>query len=132
MGFLDGKVALVTGGNRGIGRGVVEALAGEGAQVALTARKADAAAAAAREVGRGAHARRRGGGGDRPAALAGAGPLQPRRDASEPAAQEGLRGRSRGTRPSVNSAGAVQLRQAPGRFGPGRASGRPALDYSQE
>jgi 3-oxoacyl-[acyl-carrier protein] reductase len=54
MGFLDGKVAVVTGGNRGIGRGIVEALAGEGATVALTARTADAATRAAREVGRGA------------------------------------------------------------------------------
>lgn len=54
MGFLDGKVALVTGGNRGIGRGVVEALAAEGANVALTARKADDATRAAAEVGRGA------------------------------------------------------------------------------
>jgi 3-oxoacyl-[acyl-carrier protein] reductase len=54
MGFLDGKVAVVTGGNRGIGRGIVEALAGEGATVVLTARKAEAATAAAREVGHGA------------------------------------------------------------------------------
>jgi len=54
MGFLSGQVAVVTGGNRGIGRGIVEALAGEGARVLLTARSADAAAAAARELGAGA------------------------------------------------------------------------------
>ena len=51
MGFLDGKVALVTGGNRGIGRGIVEALHAEGASVVLTARDAGAAAKAAGEVG---------------------------------------------------------------------------------
>jgi NAD(P)-dependent dehydrogenase (short-subunit alcohol dehydrogenase family) len=50
----QGKVALVTGGNRGIGRGVAEALVREGMTVAITARDAKAAAEAATALGHGA------------------------------------------------------------------------------
>jgi NAD(P)-dependent dehydrogenase (short-subunit alcohol dehydrogenase family) len=55
MTFLDGKVAVVTGGNRGIGRGVAEALHREGATVVLTARSQPAAEQAAAELGARAH-----------------------------------------------------------------------------
>jgi 3-oxoacyl-[acyl-carrier protein] reductase len=48
---LAGKVALVTGGSRGIGRAIVRRLAEDGADVALTyARSADQANAAVKEI----------------------------------------------------------------------------------
>jgi 3-oxoacyl-[acyl-carrier protein] reductase len=45
----DGRVAIVTGGSRGIGRAVAMRLANEGANVAITYRSNDAAAEAAAE-----------------------------------------------------------------------------------
>lgn len=54
MGRLEGKVAVVTGASRGIGRGIALGFAREGADLLLTARTAQglqATAEAARELG---------------------------------------------------------------------------------
>jgi NAD(P)-dependent dehydrogenase (short-subunit alcohol dehydrogenase family) len=47
---LTGKVAVVTGGSRGIGRAVAEGFAAAGADVVIASRKLDACEAAAREI----------------------------------------------------------------------------------
>ena len=51
MGALDGKVAIVTGASRGIGRGIAELFVKEGARVAICGRKQESLDQVAREIG---------------------------------------------------------------------------------
>ena len=52
MGKLDGKIALITGGNSGIGLATAKRFVNEGAYVFITGRREKELAAAVKEIGR--------------------------------------------------------------------------------